>query len=221
MKSAEKTEEHKKGKSESLASYAYKAIKKKIVNGELEPGNALMDRVLAEELGVSRTPVREALKKLADEGWVFWEEHKGIVVSEVTEDDEYELFLLRNMIEPYVVRMIITDKKPQILAGMLVSYIEEMEKAQDNYVEFIKIDMQFHTTIIKYLGMPKLLPLWNNICDDMTRLVVQSIHYQRPTKDAISEHKALIEAFWRADIETALACINSHCLGILTRLHNM
>lgn len=221
MKPPDKIDERKKGKGESLASYAYQAIKKKIVSGKLAPGNALMDRVLAEELGMSRTPIREALKKLADEGWVLWEEHKGIVVSEVTEGDEYELFLLRNMIEPYVVKMIITKKKPQILAGLLVSYIDEMEKVQDNYVEFIKIDMEFHTTIIKYLGIQKLLPLWNNICDDMTRLVVQSVHYQRPAKDAICEHKALVEAFWRADLNAALACINNHCREIVTRPHDM
>lgn len=217
MQNVKKSKENKK--SESLASYAYNAIRNKIVNGELAPGNTLMDRVLAEELGVSRTPVREALKKLSQEGWVLWVKHKGIVVTEVNKDDEYQLFLLRNMIEPNVVKMIITEKRPQILAGILIPYVDEMEKVQDNYVEFIKIDMQFHTTIIKYLGIPMLLPLWENICDNMTRLVVQSIHYHRPPSDAIREHRALIEAFWHSDLDAALACINDHCNGIVARLH--
>lgn len=70
-------------KSESLSNYVYDAIKKKIVTGELAPGNALIDRVLAEEMGVSRTPIRDALKRLSLEGWVLWREHKGVVVSEV------------------------------------------------------------------------------------------------------------------------------------------
>lgn len=70
-----------KKKSESLSNYVYEAIKKKIINGELAPGNSLMDRALAAEMGVSRTPIRDALKRLSQEGCVLWREHKGIVVS--------------------------------------------------------------------------------------------------------------------------------------------
>lgn len=57
-----------KKKSESLSNYVYEAIKKKIINGELAPGNSLMDRALAAEMGVSRTPIRDALKRLSQEG---------------------------------------------------------------------------------------------------------------------------------------------------------
>ena len=164
-----------KKKSESLSNYVYEAIKKKIINGELAPGNSLMDRALAAEMGVSRTPIRDALKRLSQEGWVLWREHKGIVVSEVNSDDEYQLFLLREMIEPFIVRKIITTKRPQVLAGQLVVIADEMERVKDNPVEFMKKDMQFHTAIIEFLGVTKLGPLWEKICDDMTRLVAYPV----------------------------------------------
>jgi len=203
-------DENKKRQSESLASYAYNKIRNKIVDGELAPGNVLSDQALAEELGVSRTPVREALKKLSDEGWVLWTERKGITVSKVNEDDEYQLLLLRKMIDPYVVKMAITTKRPQVLAGKLVACVDEMERVKNNPVEFIKADMSFHTEIIKYLGLTKLLPLWDNICDDMTRLVVQSIHFRRPADDIIEEHRLLVEAFWHSDLKTAIVYVNKH-----------
>lgn len=206
-------------KSESLSNYVYEAIKKKIINGELAPGNQLMDRVLAAEMGVSRTPIRDALRRLSQEGWVLWREHKGIVVSKVNSDDEYQLFLLREMIEPFIVRKIITMKRPQVLAGQLVAIADEMETMLDNPVEFMKKDMQFHTVIIEFLGVTKLMPLWGKICDDMTRLVVQSVRTRRPPNEIMEEHKVLIEAFWRADLEKALECINRHCRLIVEIRH--
>ncbi|MCD8164037.1 MAG: GntR family transcriptional regulator [Synergistaceae bacterium] len=209
-----------KKKSESLSNYVYEAIKKKIINGELAPGNSLMDRALAAEMGVSRTPIRDALKRLSQEGWVLWREHKGIVVSEVNSDDEYQLFLLREMIEPFIVRKIITTKRPQVLAGQLVVIADEMESVKDNPVEFMKKDMQFHTAIIEFLGVTKLGPLWEKICDDMTRLVVQSVRKRRPPDEIMEEHRILIESFWRADLETALACIGRHCRLIVEIYHN-
>lgn len=209
-----------KKKSESLSNYVYEAIKKKIINGELAPGNSLMDRALAAEMGVSRTPIRDALKRLSQEGWVLWREHKGIVVSEVNSDDEYQLFLLREMIEPFIVRKIITTKHPQVLAGQLVVIADEMESVKDNPVEFMKKDMQFHTAIIEFLGVTKLGPLWEKICDDMTRLVVQSVRKRRPPDEIMEEHRILIESFWRADLETALECIGRHCRLIVEIYHN-
>lgn len=179
-----------------------------------------MDRSLATELGVSRTPIRDALKRLAQEGWVLWREHKGIVVSEVNSDDEYQLFLLREMIEPFVVKKIITMKRPQVLAGHLVIIADEMEKLMGNPVEFMKKDMQFHTVIVEFLGITKLMPLWEKICDDMTRLVVQSVRKRRPPCEIMHEHRILIDALWRADLKNALECINKHCQLIVEMCQN-
>ena len=67
-------------KEQNLSSAVYEAIKDKIINGEFLPGSILMERSIAEEFGVSRTPVREALKRLSQEGWVDWEERRRAVM---------------------------------------------------------------------------------------------------------------------------------------------
>lgn len=202
-------------KPESLAAYAYNAIKQKIVDGRFTPGDMLKDSEIAVELGVSRTPVREALRRLSHEGWVVWKEHQGIIVSKATHEDEYQLHLLREMIEPFIVKKIITSKRPRALAGILSNILDEMEEVQHDPVEFMKKDMEFHTIIVDYLGLTKLKPLWNIVCDDMTRLVVQSVRRRRPPADILQEHKVLVEAFWHSDLEAALECITTHCKRII------
>ena len=72
---------------QSLSSMVYETIKEKIIKGELLPGCVLMERTLAEDFKISRTPVREALKRLLQEGWVVWEERRKAVVSEIKESD--------------------------------------------------------------------------------------------------------------------------------------
>ena len=115
--------ENKARKEQNLSSTVYETIKDKIINGEFLPGTLLMERNIADECGVSRTPVREALKRLSQEGWVDWEERRRAVVSEITIEKIVELFTLREMIEPFAIKKIITDGKPQVDSDTgMVSY---------------------------------------------------------------------------------------------------
>ena len=200
---------------QSLSSMVYETIKEKIIKGELLPGCVLMERTLAEDFKISRTPVREALKRLLQEGWVVWEERRKAVVSEIKESDVIELFKLRDMIGPFAIKTIIETGEPQVLAGSLVPITNEMEKLKDSPNEFMKKDMEFHSAIVNQLGISKLMPLWSKIYDDMMRLDVQSIYPKRGANLIIAEHRQLINAFWNGDLEGALKCINEHCSQIL------
>ena len=90
MDAAKHQDEHKKD--QSLSSMVYETLKQRIINGELLPGSVMMERTLAEDFKISRTPVREALKLLLQEGWIVWEERRKAVVSEIKESDVIELF---------------------------------------------------------------------------------------------------------------------------------
>lgn len=204
--SAEKTAK----KEQNLSSSVYEYIKNKIINGDFPPGSMLMERSIAEECGVSRTPVREALKRLSQEGWIDWEERRRAVVSEITVPKIMELFTLREMIEPFAVKKIIADGKPQPLAGQLAGVYQEMCAAKDSPVDFMKYDMLFHTTIVDYLGLSVLSTLWQKVSEDMTRLVAHSIYPRRSPDAILQEHKDIIDALWNSDSERALKCINGH-----------
>lgn len=213
MKTANNPVEEKK--EQSLSEMVYASIKRKVITGELLPGSVLMERVLAEEYGVSRTPVREALKRLLQERWVVWEACRKAVVSEINEEDVTELFRLRDMIESFAIKIIIEEGQPQVLAGRLVPITNDMEKHKDSPSEFMKLDMDFHTAIVDELGIHKLTPLWSKVYDDMLRLDVQSIYPKRMPDLIIAEHRRLIDAFWNGDLEAAQKTIKEHCLQIL------
>lgn len=197
-------------KEQNLSSTVYDVIKNKIINGDYMPGVLLMERDIAEACGVSRTPVREALKRLSQEGWVDWEERKRAVVSRITIEKILELFTLREMIEPFAIRYVIEKGSPQLLAGQLAAVFHLMEEASSSPVNFMKYDMEFHTTIVHFMGLQNLNIMWQKIQEDMTRLVMQSIYPRRDTSIILSEHKALIDALWNSDEEKAMACINEH-----------
>jgi len=202
-------------KDQNLSTVIYEAIKEKIIAGEYTPGTLLMERTLADEFQVSRTPVREALKRLSQEGWLLWEERRRAVVSEINESDVMELFTLREMIEPFAIKKIITEGQPQVLAGLLVPISNDMEKLAEQPTEFMEKDMEFHSTIIEQLHLTKLMPLWAKINDDMMRLDVQTIYPKREPKKIIAEHKKLINDFWNGDLEAAQKCSAEHRLQIL------
>lgn len=209
-----------KSNEKNLSTSIYDAIKEKIINGELKPGSILMERKLAGDFGVSRTPVREAIGRLAQDRWVIWRERKRTIVSEITQDDVFELFTLRDMIEPYAIRKIITEGQPQLMAGILAAKIDEMLPVMDNEIEFMKHDIAFHTAIVDALGINKLKPLWQKISEDMMRLNVQAVGQARPSKDIIAEHRTIMDAFWNKDLEKALSCMKMHT-GMILKIYNM
>lgn len=200
----------------NLANLIYENIKDKIIDGKLPPSSLLPERGFAKEFGVSRTPVREALKRLSQEGWINWEERRRAVVSEIKEKDVVELFVMREMIEPFAFRRIIAFGEPALLAGMLVTIAKEMEELKDDHVELMKKDMVFHSTIVNFVGVEKLSMMWQRISDEMTRLAIYALHARRRPEDILAEHRMIIDAFWNSDLERALACIHDHHAKIQT-----
>lgn len=197
-------------KEQNLSSLVYEKIKEKIICGDFMPGSILMERSIAEEFGVSRTPVREALKRLAQEGWVDWEERRRAIVSEITIPKIMELFTLREMIEPFAVKRAIADGRSQVLAGQLAGVYREMEDAKESPVDFMRCDMKFHTTIVQFLGLSNLNVMWQKISEDMMRLVMHAVYPRRDPDIILREHMELIDALWNMDEKRALMCIEGH-----------
>ncbi|MEG1911874.1 MAG: FCD domain-containing protein, partial [Cloacibacillus sp.] len=119
-------------------------------------------------------------------------------------------FTLREMIEPFVIKRAIAQGKPQLLAGQLAAVNQEMEAVKDSPFEFMKRDMEYHTTIVQFMGLGNLNAMWQRVSEDMTRLAAHSIYPRRAPDVIIAEHKELIEALWTANAEKAQACISRH-----------
>ncbi|MGV9799860.1 GntR family transcriptional regulator [Mycobacterium sp. NPDC003449] len=123
-------------------------IQNAIINGTLKPGEALRDTALAEQLGVSRTPVREALHRLEGTGLVT-PRGRGWVVSRFTEDDVHELFQLRRLFEPEALRELAHDPDPKVTAE-LAHFFDEYSHPipADRYADYFSRDNAFHSRIV-------------------------------------------------------------------------
>lgn len=199
----------------TLASKIYEKIKELIIEVSLPPESLLDERSLAEELGVSRTPVREALRRLALEGWVVWPERRQAFVRGITLHDAHEIFAVRNMMEIHAINMIFDSMEPRLLAGQLVPLAKVMRESADDRVAFIKADIAFHSLVIEFTGNSRLYDLWQRIAGEVTRIAIYSLYGARKPHDVYSEHEALIEGFWREDRERSVKELRIHHAKII------
>ena len=194
----------------NLADRVYDEIKTQIVELRLPPESVVQERSLAEALGTSRTPVREALKRLGQDGWILVQEKRKIVVRGIGMDDVREVFMLREMVELFAIRSIFSSGEPRFLAGMLIPLISNMKNHTDDSVAFIKEDMKFHTAIITCMNNRRLDEIWRKISDEVTRIAIYSLHEQRRPEAVIREHEALAGGLWEMQCDVTVRRMVEH-----------
>ncbi len=194
----------------NLADRVYDEIKTQIVELRLPPESAVQERSLAEALGTSRTPVREALKRLGQDGWILVQEKRKIIVRGISMDDVREVFMLREMVELFAIRSIFSSGEPRFLAGMLIPLISNMKSHADDSVAFIKEDMKFHTAIIACMNNRRLDEIWRKISDEVTRIAIYSLHEQRRPEAVIREHEALAGGLWEMQCDVTVRRMVEH-----------
>lgn len=194
----------------NLSAKVYDDIKVMLIGIVFPPGSYLSEQTLADKLGVSRTPVREALQRLSHEGWVQIGERKRILVSPVTPQDIEELFLLRSILEPYAAKDTLAKGKSRVLAGKLDEVVEQMDAVSKNRMAFARLDMQFHSLIVGNIGSPRLDRFWQTLHEETSRLAVMNLTDRNRPGIVIQEHKRMVDAFWMKDLEQILNAILEH-----------
>jgi len=197
-----------------ISNQIYDELKAGILELRFPPGSFLSDRVIAQKTGVSRTPVREALKRLSQEGWIVWEERKRAMVKKLTLEDVKEIFFLRQMIEPTAIAEVFEKGEPRHLAGELSLVASRMKKAMDTPVVFMKEDMVFHSIIIRFLDNKRLMEIWDKIADESIRIAIYALYEKRRPQDVVQEHEDFVEALWSRDLPPSLECLKNHHKGI-------
>ena len=143
----------------SLTDRVYSELVSGVVSGELAPGDRLTDRRLAEELGVSRTPIREALQRMVQGGLAEARGRAGWTVSQLGPRDIEELFQLRSLLEPAGIRRII-DEDDQAAKRELLGYFDRFgdSVAEERYEEYFGVDRSFHSQIVGLSATPGSWP---------------------------------------------------------------
>lgn len=196
---------------ESSASYATRVIRDAIVSGILEPGSEIPQGALAEQLGVSRIPVRDGLRQLESEGLVRIPVNRPARVAQLDIDEFLEVYDLREMIEPYAV-----NKSASRLTSQVLERIETLADMFDQRAhseeEILRIDREFHMLTMSaapYQRVQRLVVELQNASQHFRR--TYSLLARDDARGPISaDHHALVEALRRQDGEGAAVIARRH-----------
>jgi DNA-binding GntR family transcriptional regulator len=178
-----------------LREQVYNGIKDAIINGELQPGQRLIEEKLAEDMNTSRTPVREAIQKLEKEGLIYRLPRGGFAVKGISEEEVEEVFGLRGVLEGYAGYLATTSVKEEELKALQdIIKLEEASMKNMNTDEFIRLDSEFHDVLYRAAKNTRLYSLLNDLRDYMYRYRVIILRYQRKPQLAINDHKEMLAA---------------------------
>ena len=194
------------------ADYAFQQLRELIVWGQLPPGTPLAERIVAERLGVSRTPVRSALHRLRQEGFVALLRHHGeqrLTVAPMTQEDGRELYLTVGHIEGLAAHL--AARLPLSERQRLVSSLRAVNRQlavvlreRTLVAEVFQLDLEFHRLIVEASVGPRLLALHGTIKPQIERYARAYIGVLLgELSDSLSEHDAIISGILKGDSRAA------------------
>lgn len=186
-------------------------LRSRILSGELAEGGALRQDAIAAELGVSRIPVREALAQLESEGLVRLEPHRGAFVTSLAPDEVAELFELRALVEPTLLRRAIPRQREADLDAAAAALAEfETALADDAADRWGELNWRFHEALYRPAGRTRTLRLAQELNNNAGRYVRLHLGLDGVRPRADDDHRHLL-AFCRArDVEAAATLLARH-----------
>ncbi|GGK34449.1 GntR family transcriptional regulator [Caldalkalibacillus thermarum] len=204
---------------ETLAEQAYQVIKKAIINNEFGPNEALVEEHIAQELGISRTPIRAALNQLAYEGLIEIKAGKGARVSAISEKDVLDFQLLRDALEPLAAKIAADKINEQDIEQLRQICDQQYQSiANKDYYRFIELDYQFHSKIAQITENAKLSEIVDNLNNQIQRFLILSNTLQDSALGAVEEHLTLVKALEARDADLAEKMMRQHVQNVTTRI---
>lgn len=194
-----------------LRDVVFNTLRQAILKGELKPGERLMEIQLAQRLGVSRTPVREAIRKLELEGLVLMIPRKGAEVAEITVQDMEDVLEVRAALEELAVKDAcehITDEQLQELKKANTEFKKVLDG--DDIIACVHADMKFHEIIYGATNKHRLLQILNNLREQMYRYRMEYLKDTATHKTLLEEHDSIRRALKKHDKEKAGLAIRNH-----------
>lgn len=194
-----------------LREIVFEHLRNAILNGDLEPGQRLMELHLAEQLGVSRTPIREAIRKLELEGLVSMIPRKGAYVGEVSIKDILDVLEVRMSLEGLAASLSAQrmDKEQLEQLGNVIEEFEEYKDCKDKDV-MAKLDRRFHDLIINGSNNNKLIQLIQGIHEQFQRFRVIYFNEYTHYEELNQHHKEIYNAIVERDSSKAQISSENH-----------
>lgn len=194
-----------------LRDLVYTTLRQAILKGELEPGERLMEIQLAEKMGVSRTPIREAIRRLEKESLVIMVPRKGAEVAGISEKILKDVLEIRMTLEKMALRLAISRADSEDIRKLELCETRFQRAVESgNLIEMAEADEQFHFLIYEAADNEKLTEILNSLKENMYRYRMEYLKDENYRRDLLEEHNALIEAFKRNDLEQGVIITDRH-----------
>ena len=197
-----------------LRDVVFNTLRQAILTGEMKPGERLMEIHLANKLGVSRTPIREAIRKLELEGLVIMIPRRGAEVAQITWKNLKDVLEVRRALDVLAIEL--------ACERMTQEELEELQRACETFEEATKTkdvraiaqaDVALHDLIVASSRNNRLIQLVNNLAEQMYRYRVEYLKDEKNYPLLLEEHRAIVEAFTNKNKEKATACMRQHVVN--------
>lgn len=195
---------------EPLKLLAYNEIKKRIIQCTYSPGTLLNEDMLCSDIGTSRTPIRDALSRLEQDGLIVIRSKKGIAVSEITLELASSVFESRILVEPFALRKYGARLPDDELLRMYQSFLALKDEKQ-NDEDYFKLDDEFHSTFIRITGNIYLSAMYDAIQAQNQRIrILSGKSKQERLSISTDEHIAILKNCLKKDWEHAAKIMEAH-----------
>jgi DNA-binding GntR family transcriptional regulator len=201
--------------SPSLVALAVAVIRKRILAGDLQPGERLHEERLTRELDISRPPLREALRLLENEGLITTRPRRGAFVTTLTSHDVYEILTLRTMLERMSIELGMPVRDPELLAPAREA-LAEMERCADaeDRGALVEAGYAFHSRLLRIAEHGRLEDIYASVQQQlllcMSRNLVVRERYYEDLHEHVGRHRRLLELVESGDVEATLAELAAH-----------
>ena len=182
-----------------LREVVFNTLRQAILKGELKPGERLMEIALAEKLGVSRTPIREAMRKLELEGLVVMIPRRGAQVANITEKDLNDVREVRITLEKACANMTDADIRKLEQAAEVF----QTSTAEGDLVKMAEADVNFHEVIYEAADNKRLMQVLNNLREQIYRYRVEYLKEDESRNRLVKEHEKITRAIKERDVKAA------------------
>ena len=194
-----------------LRDVVFNTLRRAISTGEFAPGERLMEISLANRLGVSRTPVREAIRKLELEGLVIMIPRKGAQVAKITEKSLRDVIEIRCVLEEFAASLACERITEEGKEKLKEAHRQFVEAAQTNdIIDIVEKDEQFHDAIFQATCNDRLITIINNLREQFYRYRMEYVKDIEQHSVLVTEHEQLLHAIFNQDSETAKQIMRTH-----------
>ena len=200
---------------QTVQQYVLSALRREIGSGRLRPGEPIRQEALAADLGVSRVPLREALKILEGEGQVYYRPHRGYSVVELSMDELYEVYRIRELLESEAVRIAVAQGSSRLVDDVRAAETEVARaSAEEDLARMTAANRRFHFLLFDGAGMPHLARLIRILWDstDAYRAVYYNDGDNR--RCVLAEHRGIVEALAAGRADDLVAHLNLSLIHI-------